>query len=202
MKSNITVYLAVEDALSEAIMNKIMKQSSNNYTIGACYGKRGKGYLKNLTQRLNNSSGKVPFIIITDLDQDECAPSLFKEWIPKVNNKNIILRIAVHEVESWLLAHREAFAKHLGIAAKFIPTDVDGILKPKEQLINIARRSRFRIIRESIVPKPHSTAKIGPDYNGVLSEFVYKHWDSNEARKNSKSLNKAIEALNVFEPVD
>lgn len=193
--------MAVEDSLSEAVLRKIIKSSINRYSIGHCYGKRGKDCLRKLLQSLNRNKTCCPFIVVVDLDNDECAPSLIKQWLPcgKQNN-DLVLRIAVREIESWVLAHRKAFSKYFGVSINKIPCNTDSIIDPKEFLIGLTKTSKIKNVRESIVPKPNSTAKIGPDYNGVLIEFVSKCWKPNEAKLCSNSLLKAVENINRFIP--
>jgi hypothetical protein len=81
-----------------------------------------------------------------------------------------------------------------------IPLQPDQIADPKQSLVNLARRSRRRTLRESIVPRKGSTAVQGPDYNGCLGDFVRNHWNSNAALERSPSLDRAWRRLMVFEP--
>jgi hypothetical protein len=96
--------------------------------------------------------------------------------------------------------HIEAFAEFLGISVDLIPGDADRIPDPKQLLINLAKKSRKRKLREAIVPEPNSTAKIGKDYNGQLIEFVNESWQVASAQTNSPSLERAMNALINFQP--
>lgn len=49
-----------------------------------------------------------------------------------------------------------------------------------------------------MTPRAASTSKIGPDYNGRLSEFVTKYWDVDTASNASKSLRRAVHSLRGF----
>jgi hypothetical protein len=68
-------------------------------------------------------------------------------------------------------------------------------------LVNLARASRKRTIRMNLVPKPGSTAKVGPAYNKHLCEFVQNQWDPLLARSSSPSLERAVKAIESFQPV-
>jgi len=46
-----------------------------------------------------------------------------KKWLPYPKHPNLLFRVAVKEVEAWLLAHRAAFATFLGISDKLIPQE-------------------------------------------------------------------------------
>ncbi len=74
---------------------------------------------------------------------------------------------------------------------------------PKQTLINIARTSRNKSIRDAIVPRQESGATVGPLYVAQLTEFVEKHWRPDVAQEHSKSLRHCIDALstpNSFRP--
>lgn len=143
----------------------------------------------------------MPYLILTDLDNKECAPTMIQEWLPETKNPNLIFRIAVREVESWVLADRPGFAKFLGISPKKVAAKPDDLPDPKAYLINLARKSRKRAIREDIVPRQGSTAKQGPAYNECLVSFVQEAWNPSNASLSSPSLERTIKAIEVFMPV-
>jgi hypothetical protein len=191
------INLAVEDDLSEAVLIKILH---NRYVVGNCYKRGGFGYLKKNIAGFNNAAKSMLFLVLTDLDLGECAPTLLKEWLSVPGHHNLLFRVAVREVESWVLADRGRFAKFIGIRKTLVPTHVDRIDNPKECLINLTRKSRKRNLREDIVPTEGSTAKQGPDYNGRLISFVEEFWNPHEAMHNSPSLERTIKAVENFQP--
>ena len=201
MDEPIPVIIAVEDYLSEAVLRTILFQSDRTYIIGNCLGRQGLGYLKKKISSFNLASKGIPFIILADLDQVECAPELLDSWFNFQKSDNLLFRVAVREVESWVMAHRSAFSSFLGIAKELIPPDTDTIDNPKRFLINLAVRSKNRVIREAIVPNRKSTATIGPDYNGTLISFVQSRWKVRNALKYSRSLKRSFIAINSFKPV-
>jgi hypothetical protein len=107
----------------------------------------------------------------------------------------------VREVEAWLLADRENLSAFLAVSPSLIEIPVEEMTDPKNFLINLSRKSKKRYIREAIVPENKSTASIGKNYNDCLSVFVNQYWNLAEARLHSQSLNKALIALENFEPV-
>ena len=74
------------------------------------------------------------------------------------------------------------------------------LANPKQTLIELADRSRSAGIREQIVPRKGSTAKIGPSYNLCLSKFVQDKWRAEIAAENAPSLARALRRLREFEP--
>lgn len=198
--TDIPINLAVEDVLSEAVLKEILKQSQRPFSVGNCLNREGYGYLKKIIPGLNHAAKGTPYLVLTDLDNAECPLALISQWLSQPKHPNLIFRIAVKEVEAWLLAHREAFAKFLGISITLIPDDVDAIPDPKQFLINLARRSRKRSLRDAIVPAANSTASIGKDYNNQLIRFVQEDWQMELAQANSRSLQKAVNAIINFQP--
>jgi hypothetical protein len=194
------VNLAVEDALSEAMLRKMIEQCAEALDVCACYQRHGQGYLKKNIGGFNSAARITPFIVLTDLDAIECAPFLITEWLPYGSHRNLLLRVAVREVESWLLANRDGFARYLSISEALIPLKVEDIMDPKQFLIGLARKSKKRSIREAIVPKMGSGAVQGPDYNGALIDFVRHFWDIDEAANNAASISRAIERIAAFRP--
>jgi hypothetical protein len=90
-------------------------------------------------------------------------------------------RVAVHEVEAWLLADRANLARFLSVSRDILPRTVDEIRDPKATLVQIARRSRSRTIREGVPPRASSGRAIGPLYVTELSRFVQNRWDIDAA---------------------
>jgi len=197
----IPINIAVEDVLSEEMLTCILGQSGRNFVIGTCFRKSGFGYLKKNIRGFNNAAKGTPFFVLTDLDNCECPPELIRDWLPYPKHNNLIFRVAVREVEAWLLAHRSAFSNFLGIAKNLVPINPDEEPNPKQCLINLVRKSRRGKLREAIIPKEGSTAQIGPDYNGKLIEFLKNCWDVQKASKNSPSLERTFQTILNFVPI-
>ncbi len=198
--TDIPINLAVEDDLSEAVLKEILKQSQRPFSVGTCLKHRGYGYLKKILPGINHAAKGSPYLVLTDLDKNECPLALIAEWLPHPKHPNLIFRVAVTEVEAWLLAHREAFAQFLGISVNLIPDDVDSVPNPKKLLIELTEKSKKRYLRDAIVPAKNSTAKIGRDYNGQLIQFINQNWKAELAKAHSRSLERAVNEIIHFEP--
>jgi hypothetical protein len=198
--SSIPVNLAVEDALSEAVLRRLLADAGRGYAVGTAYGRSGNGYLRRTTTGWNRAARSVPFVLLTDLDDADCPPTLIGDWLPDVRHANLIFRVAVREVEAWLLGDSIHLAKYLGCPLNKMPDDPDTLSDPKRTLIDLARQSRFTEIRNRVVPKARSTAKQGPDYNACLSAFVARFWNSADAAHKSPSLTRTVAHLSKFEP--
>ncbi|MCX7048016.1 MAG: hypothetical protein NTX50_21335 [Candidatus Sumerlaeota bacterium] len=199
MKDPIPLHIAVEDLLSESVVLKILRRAGGFY-VGKSLIYRGSGYLKNIAPGLNRAARSTPCLMLTDLDQAECPPAIIKEWLQAPRHPNFLLRVAVSEVESWVLAHRQAFAAFASIDVNKIPEDTDSIQDPKGFLIDLVRKSQNRELKAGVVPRKNSTARVGPLYNDRLCRFVQDIWEANAARKHSPSLNRAMQELESFQP--
>jgi hypothetical protein len=201
MSAPIPLNLVVEDFLSESVVLKILHESGRPFAVGTRYlGRQGAGYIKKRISGFNQAAKATPFLILTDLDDEMCAPQLLQSWLSEPPSRNLIFRIAVREVEAWLLAHRDGIATFLGIQRDLIPSNVESLGNPKEVLIGLARKSRRGDIRKDIVPPDGSNRVQGPDYNGRLIRFVEESWSPARAMENSQSLSSAAKALASFKP--
>lgn len=190
--------IAVEDPLSEAVTRKLVAEVRPDLAITGFIGNRGNGYLRAKARELNRVAAKVPTFLLADLDSPAaCPPSLIADWLPLQLAANLLFRVAVIEVESWVLADREQVAVFLGVPEHRIPIHTDTISDPKQFLVNLARKSRSAGLREDLVPAVGSTALVGPMYNPRLVAFVAEHWSATRAREASGSLARTVERLKV-----
>ena len=189
-----SVILAVEDELSEAISTKILK--SFGIEIMIVLREDGNAYLRQKAPELNRSANGVDIFLLTDLDSPrDCLPGLTRSWIKGTLNPRFFFRVAVMEIESWVMADRMGFAAFLSIPLHRIPSSTDSILNPKEFLISLARRSQKKTFREALVPAQGATLSVGNEYNTLLSEFVQDHWDLERAASASPSLKQTLDRL-------
>lgn len=193
------VNLLVEGSTDEAIVRCILEHVG--LTCGTAYGKMGKSDLLKRLPRYNQAAHFAPWLAVVDLDQEpECAPLLVQAALPDPA-PGMKLRVAVHAIEAWLFADAERLSAFLSVPTARIPPDPDVVLDPKQFLVDLARRSRRRAIREDMVPRKGSGARVGPGYTGRLVEFVTAadaRWRPEVAQEYSRSLRGCIKALQRF----
>jgi hypothetical protein len=199
MPSPIPINLVFEDDLGEAVARRILQRSPVRFVVGAVYPGHGFGNIRRRLTAFNNAAKGMPYFVLVDSD-DQCPPAKIRGWLASPVHPNLLFRIAVMEVESWLLADRSGIASFLGIDRTLIPRNADQIADPKRFLVNLARKSRRRRLREAIVPRPRTTAQVGPDYNGQLSSFIANTWNPRKATNNSASLLRCLKAVDNFQP--
>ncbi len=196
----IPINIAVEDQLSETVAKRLLDDSERSFSVGAVYNRGGYGYLRKTVQGWNSAAKGIPFFLLTDLDAVACPSALMSSWLPNTKHHNLIFRVAVKEVESWLLADRTSFSSFLGVSKTRLPQRPDELIDPKATLVGLASQSRRSLIKSRIVPRPNSTAKQGRDYNGCLGEFVMNIWNPDEAASISPSLYSCRQRLSEFQP--
>lgn len=194
--------MAVEDALSEAVLRRALADRPVRYDVGAVYSHGGSGYLRRQAAAFNNAAKAGPFILLTDLDQHECPPDLVTTWLAgRPKHSSFLFRVAVREVESWLLGDMARLRSFLHL--KHVPAVIapEALLDPKQELLRLSLSSRVRRMRESIVWRDPKSGRLlqGPDYNGTLAEFVTKHWNPSVARSACPSLERLFSALQGLE---
>jgi hypothetical protein len=197
--THIPLNLAVEDEISDYVLRRIL-QDIEGITVGTIYRRGGSGYLRKTISGWNNAAKGIPFAVLTDLDRYVCPAELINDWLTIPKHPNLLFRIAVREVEAWLLADQAAMASFLGISVDSLPRRPDDLQDPKSVLVELAKRSRRSLIRESLVPRRGSTAKQGPGYNGCLAWYVKTEWMPEVARLSSPSLDRTLQRFASFRP--
>ena len=193
MANDTVISAAVEGIVDEAVVRRLIAHAGG--TPGAVYGRQGKSLLRQRIAGYNNAARRVPWIVLVDLDRDaDCAPPLRNAWLPQPAS-HLCFRVAVREVESWLLADVERLADFLGVSRSRVPAQPESLNDPKETLVNLARTSRRRDIREDLVPRPEGGRRVGPAYSSRLIEFVSGRWRPEIAARRAESLRRAIACL-------
>ncbi len=201
----IRFYGYAEDELSCAVMRRLFsyRNTSNTggrrlvFSPGFPQNKAGFGQLKKMAPKLVQMCGKAGLFafVMTDLDRDECAPSLIRCWFsinPPLPD-SLIFCVAVREVEAWLLADRDNLADFLGIAKTNFSAEPENLDYPKRHLLDVIRSKGRKRFHRDMLPK--GNAHIGPEYNRVLCDFVENHWSIDKAQQCSPSLQRTVNAL-------
>lgn len=177
--------VAVEGDSDLPVVERIL--SDFGHEVSAVYGLQGKGALDQRVAAWCAAGRRAPWLVLRDLDREPCAPRLLARIAPGSSG---MVRIAVRAVEAWLLADRERTAEWLGVARSKIPMDVEALDDPKATLLQLARVSRRRAIREDMVPR--SRASIGPGYVLQVREFCRTSWRPDVAAAGSSSLRRCL----------
>lgn len=190
--------VAAEDELSCTVLRKLVSTSQPTFLVSREIITRGNDQLKKSIEKFKSASHVLPHIVLTDLDQYPCPPALIQDWDAGGLSSRLMFRIAVREVEAWLLADRQGIADFLRVALNKIPHTPESEMNPKRTLLNLARKSRSRRLAQELVPEIGSAATIGPLYNARLSEFVSESWNIEQACELAPSLARTVSRLSTF----
>ncbi len=183
--------VVVEGLLDEAVADCLLLATGHTKTN--CLGKRGWTYIRNHVAQYNASASVMPFLTLVDLMDTgfTCPGEVCANWLPE-RKTDMLLRVVVREIESWLLADYAGIAAFLTIPVSFVPADPEKIADPKRELIALARRSKKRTVREALVPLQGSTAQEGPLYTSEMIRFARNQWNIESAREKSRSLDRCL----------
>lgn len=183
--------IAGEDLLHLAVAEKIVTHFGCEVAVS--HNRRGCGRLDTGLKGFAAASAFSPWLVFRDLDTTACAPALLDKIFPQRDNyPNLLLRVVVREVESWIMADRAGFARFIGVSVANIPQLPESIADPKSALIQLARQTRHRKLREGLVPRLGSGVAVGPEYNSILEAFVWNHWNVDAAAQHAPSLERLL----------
>ncbi len=191
----------VEGLLDQRVALQLMKYLNIPVERGRSRYNLGGG-LPAAVAKFSRDYPRVPLFVIQDLDQHLCSVQLRQSLnVPK----SICYRIAVREVEAWLLADRASIIRFMQVS----PSDYDSVigpdpeniadpdnparfLLPKEAVCLLAARSPSDPIRSEI-----KLVKGGSEraYTDTMLVFVQQRWNIPVAAANSRSLRCAIRRL-------
>ena len=184
---------AVEGVTDEAVAARLIEHAGG-WMKGA-YGKIGKSYLRQRIVDYDNAAHRALWFLLVDLDDEkDCAPLLREAWLPEPAPR-LCFRVAVRAVEAWLMADAETLAGYLGVSQNRIPARPEELRKPKDAMVDLARRSRRKDIREDMAPREGSGRRVGPAYPGRLIDYAAHAWRPEVASRRSESLRRAIGCL-------
>jgi hypothetical protein len=182
-----------EGATDEPILERLLEDAGLD--IAARINGRGKATIDRQLKRYNDAAKRQPFVVVRDLDVDAaCAPA-YLETTKMTPSRWMCFRIAVRELEAWLLADAEAVARFLRVKPGLVPLDPDAELDPTQTIVQLARASVKSAIRDAIVPEQGAGTTVGPGYEATIIDFARNHWKLNRAARRSRSLRGARAAI-------
>lgn len=191
-----SVTIAVEDAVSGAVATRLIARYAPQHEFTRVIVLGGINNLKARMRNLIQTAGREDLVLVlADMDHPDGCP-LYR--VSELSGgftlpRNLLLRIVMPEIESWIMADRSGIAQWLNIPANIVPRYPESLNDPKRALVQLASRSRNRTLRQRIAPAHVlGTHRTGAGYNILLREFVTQHWNPDAARINAPSLARAI----------
>ena len=196
-----TINIAAEDRLGIAALERIINSEYRNVEIARILPSArlaGNSPIRARVETFKRAAEQGQhFIVLTDLDNGNCPSELLKERGAHPLPERLLFRVAVREVEAWLLADRPNMAKLLGIKLALVDPYPEQLDDPKAALLGLAKKGIKKIQRE-LLPEKGAFGKVGPGYNDVLCAFIEKSWDFRLASSNAPSLGRFLDRLHQF----
>ena len=192
------IAIVAEDRLTQAVLHKCVAEYLPHFQIIRSEIKGGRGNVQREIGAYAKLARSIPVLIGMDLDHDDCAPAVLTRWrVIDLLSDQFMVRFAVREIESWVLADRKRFARFVGGSSDDVSDAPDMLEDPKGSLLSLARFSADEELRRDLVPRNFDKQypRIGPAYNPRMCDFVDKKWRPHVAIRRSESLARAIRAL-------
>jgi hypothetical protein len=187
------VSVAVEGFSDEGAAQAIL--NSCGLGVRKFFGGHGKHALLKKLPGYNAGAAFSPWLVLIDLDNDAyCPGQKCSDWLSDPSDL-MCFRIVVRSIESWLLADAVAISRFLGVRKGVVPPCPEDLPDPKETVISLARRSSNRLIRDGLVPREGSGARVGPTYASDIREFARSQWRPEVAAEAAPSLKKSMDRI-------
>lgn len=190
------VTVATEDVLSASVATRLMARYAPQSEVTQVLVLDGINNIKARMQDLVQIAGREDLVLVlADMDHPDGCP-LYR--VSELSGgftlpRNLLIRIVMPEIESWIMADRTGIAQWLNIPPNIVPRTPESLNDPKRTLVQLASRSRNRTLRQRIAPAHVlGTHRTGAGYNILLREFVTQHWNPDAARNHAPSLARAI----------
>jgi hypothetical protein len=186
----IPIALATEDALSESLGQRLLAELAPKLREPMLLRKGGFGYLRSGMPKWRQLSQRQAVVILTDLDKASCPGALRTHWLGDLScPENLLLRVAVREAESWLLADHEAMRQLMGPKG-VLPRNPDELPEPKQFVLQLAEKAS-RDVRLDMIRASGAMSGQGIGYNARLTALVSTAWSPERAAERSPSLGRA-----------
>lgn len=151
----------------------------------------------NLSRYVQQALHVQPVLCIADTDR-HCPVQLIRRWLPHGAHSRFLLRLAVSEAESWILADRHGTAEFFGVALKRVPASPETEPDAKRAVLQLAHQSKKRHLRQEMVSQSDRSRQ-GTGYNLHLRSLVTGQWQPRRAAERSGSLQRALTRLSALE---
>lgn len=188
------IAIATEDELSEAVALRLVAEIHVPHEITHLLRKNGFGYLRSRMGNWCQMAQHRVVLVVTDLDQGHCVVELCQQWqADQPMAPHLVLRVAVREVESWVLADHLAMRELIGPRG-VLPPKPDELPDPKLALLHLAKGAP-RAVRNDLFRDVGGQPRQGLGYNARLVEWVRTRWNPELAAERSPSLARVRKRL-------
>jgi hypothetical protein len=191
-----TIMVAFEGDTDLPVIRRLLEDA--NLPLGHPLDCGGKARLDAELGGYNGAAKGSPWFVLRDLDDDAPCAGKFLAALQFKPSRWMCFRLAVRELEAWLLADREAVSQFFRVDDRHIPVNPDIEPDPTATPVALARKSTSSAVRRAMVPARGRGGQVGPLYEATIIEFGEKAWQLERASQTSPSLQRAREALRVL----
>lgn len=196
MTSAVYVSGAVEGPSDELVLRRIVE--SRGAIVHRVQVQNGKLNLRRALPGYNAAARRGVWLVLVDLDQDfVCPGALVADWLPEPS-AYMRLRVVVRQIEAWLLADADRFARFFSVRPGAMPAHPDTLPDAKAAVLQLVSKSGRAAVRQDMTPRRGSGRRVGPAYVSRLIEFVShpsEGWRLDVAATRSPSLAKCLARL-------
>jgi hypothetical protein len=186
----IPIAVATEDELSEAIALRLISELKRPHHVTHALRRNGFGYLQSKMDSWCQMAEHQIMMVLTDLDQANCLVEFRDQWLAdRPLPTSLIFRIAVREVESWVLADHQAMRELVGKKG-VLPTQPDALPDPKQALLGLGKTAP-KSVRDDLIRTIDGQLRQGVGYNARLKHWINTAWSPERAAERSPSLFRA-----------
>lgn len=203
------VYIAGEDEATKAVIVRLLRDYAPDLHVVGELPARGS-QVKAKIHNFNLLARSMPVILLTDLDDKPCGPIGKSSLLGTlVQQPNFVINIAVDEVEAWLMADKEGFARYFGIPLAQMPVSTMQKMSGRKALpeLSVPVKSSWFFTHNLMQSSTNAEKKAqvavsltdknskGKEYNTAVVPFIHSVWNPEVARVASDSLNRMIVRL-------
>ena len=203
------VYIAGEDEATKAVIIRLLRDYAPNLHVVGELPARGS-QVKAKISNFNSLASRLPVILLTDLDDEPCGPIGKRNLLGTiVQQPDFCINIAVDEVEAWLMADREGFARYFGIPLAQMPVSAMQKMSGRKALPEMSvsvksswlfthdlmQRSTNAERKAQVAVSPVDRNSKGKEYNTAVVPFIHNVWNPEIALQGSDGLNRMIVRL-------
>lgn len=186
----IPIAVATEDELSEAIALRLISEVQQPHEVTHKLRRGGFGYLRSKMDSWCQMAEHQVMMVLTDLDRANCLVEFRDQWVAdRQLPESLVFRIAVREVESWVLADHEALRELVGKKG-VLPPQPDVLPDPKQALLGLGKIAP-KSVRDDLIKTIDGQLRQGLGYNARLTHWINTVWCPQRAAERSPSLARA-----------
>jgi hypothetical protein len=180
-----------EGRSDETIARRLILAADAIPGVSFAQGRRAAGIsaLDHSLAGLNESARhRNPVLVLRDLDDDpRCAAALVRDLLP-ARSPRCLLRICVREIEAWLMADRDAYARFLGVHVSLVPEEPDEIPDPKRFVLGWATSGKSAKLARRLEAGRKAGAANWQVMGELHGQFAELAWDPIRAAASGRSL--------------